>query len=108
MLTIKEVMKRSKEEKEKILLEIQKMGITAGCRKFGIAKSQYYDWLRRDNSFGLEGLEDRRKVNAERLNKQLQKENEMLKRLLAEKELESKMKDELLKKKLALWRKGGK
>lgn len=107
MLTIKQIMQRSKEEKEKLLLEIKKIGVTAGCRKFGISKTQYYDWLRRYNSLGLEGLEDRRKVNAERVNKQLQKENEMLKRLLAEKELESKMKDELLKKKLAEWRKGG-
>lgn len=108
MLTIKEIMKRSKEEKEKLILEIKKIGVTAGCRKFGIAKTQYYDWLRRYNALGLEGLEDRRKVNVERLNKQLQKENDMLKRLLAEKELESKMKDELLKKKFAQWRKSGK
>lgn len=108
MLTIKEIMKRSKEEKEKIIREIKEIGVTAGCRKFGIAKSQYYDWVRRYNTLGLEGLEDQRKVNAERLNKKLQKENEMLKQLLAEKELESKMKDELLKKKFAQWRKGGK
>jgi len=108
MLTIKEIMKRSKEEKERMILEIKKMGVTAGCRKFGIAKSQYYDWVRRYNALGLDGLEDRRRVNVERLNRQLQKENDLLKKLLAEKELESKMKDELLKKKIAQWRKGGK
>lgn len=101
-------MQRSKEEKEKLLFEIKKIGVAAGCRKFGVAKSQYYDWLRRYNALGIEGLEDRRKVNIERLNKQLQKENDLLKRLLAEKELESRMKDELLKKKLAQWKKSGK
>ena len=50
MLTIKEIMKRSKEEKEKIIREIKEIGVTAGCRKFGIAKSQYYDWVRRYNT----------------------------------------------------------
>lgn len=108
MLTIKEIMKRSKEEKEKMILEIKKMGVTAGCRKYGISKSLYYDWVRRYNALGVDGLEDRRRVNVERLNKQLQKENDLLKKLLAEKELESKMKDELLKKKFVQWRKGGK
>ena len=108
MLTIKEVMKRSKEEKEKVILEIKKLGVTAGCRKYGIGKSVYYGWVRRYNALGLEGLEDRRKVNTDRLIQRLEKENEILKQLLAEKELESKMKDELLKKKLAQWKKGGK
>jgi putative transposase len=37
--------------------------------------------------------------------KRLEKENRILKELLAEKDLESKMKDELLKKKFAQWEK---
>ena len=37
--------------------------------------------------------------------KRLEKENKLLKELLAEKDLESKMKDELLKKKFAQWEK---
>ncbi len=37
--------------------------------------------------------------------RQLEKENKMLKELVAEKELESKLKDELIKKKYALQRK---
>jgi putative transposase len=40
--------------------------------------------------------------------KRLEKENRMLKELLAEKELESKLKDELLKKKIVQWNKGKK
>jgi len=108
MITIRELMKRSKEEKEKIILEIKKMGITAGCRHFGIHKSIVYNWMHRYNAYGLDGLEDKRKVNFEAANKRLQKENEMLKKLLAEKELESKLKDEILKKKLAEWNRGKK
>lgn len=106
MTTIRELMKRSKEEKEKLLKDIQKMGIVAGCRHYGISKSLFYEWLRRYNSLGLDGLEDRRKVDRDRQYRKLELENQRLKQLLAEKELESRMKDELVKKKLAQWKKG--
>jgi putative transposase len=108
MITIRQLMKRSKEEKEKILLEIQKMGIVAGCRHFGLSKSLYYDWARRYSAFGIDGLEDRRRVDFEAANKKLAKENELLKKLLAEKEMEGRLKDELLKKKIAQWNRGKK
>jgi putative transposase len=108
MYSIKELMKRSKEEKEKILLDIKANGLAYGIRKYGISKSQFYEWQRRYNSLGLEGLEDKRKVDIEGQVKRLQKENETLKKLLGEKELEGKIKDELLKKKIAQWNKGRK
>jgi len=108
MLTIRHLMKRSKEEKEKILLEIQKMGIVAGCRHFNLSKSVYYDWARRYGAYGLNGLEDRRHADFEAANKKLAKENELLKKLLAEKEMEGRLKDELLKKKIAQWNRGKK
>ena len=108
MIAIKTSMKRSKEEKERIIQDIQQLGVVAGCRKHGIHKALYYKWVRRYNSLGIEGLEDRRSVNMEAAYKRLEKENELLKRILAEKELESKMKGELLKKKIAQWNKGKK
>jgi putative transposase len=108
MIVIKASMKRSKEEKEKIIKDIQELGVIAGCRKYGINKAQYYRWSRRYNSLGLEGLEDRRSVNMEAAYKRLERENELLKKILAEKELESKLKDELLKKKIAQWNRGKK
>ena len=108
MLEIRPAMKRSKEEKEKIILEIQKIGIIAGCRKYGISKSQYYQWTRRYNSLGIEGLEDRRSVNLEAQYRKLEKENDLLKKMLAEKEMEGRLKDELLKKKIAQWNRGKK
>lgn len=105
MLMKKEHHKRTPQEKEKILLDIQSMGANAGCRMYNLAKSQYYDWLDRYNAHGLEGLEDRRFKNVSGELKRLEKENRILKELLVEKELESKMKDELLKKKFAHWEK---
>ncbi len=106
MLVKKQIHKRSPQEKEKILLDIQRLGVTVGIRKHGIAKAQYYDWLEKYNAHGIEGLEDRRGKNMDAMIKKLEKENRMLKELLAEKDLESRMKDELLKKKIAQWNKG--
>ena len=76
MITIREFMKRSKEDKEKLLYQIQQMGIVAGCRHYGISKSVFYIWLRRYNANGLEGLEDHRKVDLDSVKKKLIKENE--------------------------------
>jgi putative transposase len=105
MLMKKDHHKRTPQEKEKILLDIQSLGVNAGCRKYNLGKALYYDWLDRYNAHGLEGLEDRRAKNISGELKRLEKENRILKELLAEKELESKMKDELLKKKFAQWEK---
>ena len=107
MIPIKASMKRSKEEKERIIKDIAKMGVIVdGCRKHGITKVQYYEWSRRYNALGLEGLEDRRSVNQDAALRKLERENALLKQMLAEKELEGKLKDELLKKKIAQWNKG--
>lgn len=100
--------KRSPEEKEQILKDIQKMGVIAGLRYYNIGRSVYYDWLTKYNSSGIEGLKDRRTQTNEALVKQLEKENKALKELLAEEKLASKMKDELLKKKFAQQKKKGK
>jgi putative transposase len=99
MLMVKRLHKRTPQEKEKILLDIQNLGVIAGCRKYGISRTLYYDWLDKYNASGLDGLEDRRGKNMDAHIKRLEKENRILKELLAEKELESKLKDELIKKK---------
>jgi putative transposase len=96
---VKRMHKRTPQEKERILLDIQDLGVIAGCRKYGLARTLYYEWLDKYNASGLEGLEDRRGKNMDGHVKRLEKENRILKELLAEKELESKLKDELLKKK---------
>ncbi len=104
-MLMRKLHKRSPEEKERILLDIQRLGVLAGLRKHALSKATYYAWLERYQASGLEGLEDRRKVNIDAQIKRLEKENKLLKEILAEKELESKMKDELLKKKIAQWNK---
>lgn len=105
---VKKHYKRTPREKEKIIIDIQRLGVTVGCRKHDISKALYYQWVERYNASGLEGLEDRRRFNSDAMVKRLEKENRVLKELLAEKELEARMKDDLLKKKLAQWEKKGK
>jgi putative transposase len=102
MLMVKGLHKRTPQEKERILLDIQALGVVAGCRKHGLSRTLYYDWLNKYEASGLEGLEDRRGKNMDAHIKRLEKENRILKELLAEKEVESKLKDELLKKKFGL------
>jgi putative transposase len=99
---LKSLHKRTPQEKERIILDIQNLGVTVGCRKYGLAKTLYYQWLDKYQASGLEGLEDRRGKNMDAHVKRLEKENRILKELLAEKELESRLKDELLKKKFGL------
>ena len=103
MLSKREMKKRTKEEKEKILLEINRLGVVAGCRRCGIDPRTYYNWLEKYQAHGLAGLEDGRGRKSEATLRRLEKENKVLKELLAEKELELKMKDELLKKRMVHW-----
>jgi putative transposase len=105
MLMKKALHKRTPQEKEMIIMDIQKLGVVVGCRKYDLARTLYYEWLNKYEASGLEGLEDRRGKNMDAQVKRLEKENRILKELLAEKELESKLKDELLKKKFAQQRK---
>jgi len=92
------------EEKISILKDIEKTGVVEGCRKHGIYATTYYDWKKKYEEKGADGLISRsgRKSNYEL--KKIQKENERLKKLLAEKELELSIKTELLKKKIAQWK----
>ncbi len=96
--------KRTKFEKERILLDIQSLGVVAGCRKHAISAPTYYDWLDKYNSKGLDGLDDQRLSGSEQKElAHLRKENRLLKEMLAEKDLEARLKDELLKKKMEQW-----
>jgi putative transposase len=95
---------RSIEEKVTILKDIKETGIVEGCRKHGIYATTYYDWERKYKEKGADGLVPRygRKRNTEV--KRIIKENERLKKLLAEKELELSIQRELLKKKMEQWK----
>lgn len=95
--------KWTKHEKEKIIHEVQRMGVVSGCRMHQIPPRTYYNWLDRYSSGGIEALEDKRGRDQHAELRRLRKEVRVLKELLAEKELESRFKDELLKKKRPLW-----
>lgn len=107
MFMKKHLRKWTKEEKERIILSIQKLGPVAGCRQYGLSRSLYYQWLERYNAQGIEGLSDRRGQNLEGQVKQLEKQVKDLKELLGDRDLEIKMKDELLKKKFGPWKTKG-
>ena len=97
--------KFTKEQKLSILKEASEQGVTKTLEKYGIYPATYYSWKEKLITMGEEGLDyGMTKAQLKRI-RQLEKENKMLKELVAEKELESKLKDELLKKKYALQRK---
>lgn len=93
------------EEKVAILKDIDNVGVTEGCRKHGIYATTYYDWKHKYEVEGSDGLIPQYKKRESKEIRNLQKENAMLKKLLAEKEVESQLKSELLKKRNALWQK---
>lgn len=74
----------------------------ATLNKYGIYKASYYSWKRKYDEMGEEGFQHGMTPAHLKRIRELEKENMMLKQLLAEKELESKLKGELLKKKYAL------
>ena len=95
----------SKEEKIRIINESREKGVTSTCDKYGIYAASYYSWKKKLDQMGEEGLDHGMTPEHLKRIRQLEKENSMLKQLLAEKELEGKLKSELLKKKYALEKK---
>lgn len=95
----------TKQEKLSILKEASEQGVSKTLEKYGIYPATYYSWKEKLSSMGEEGLDyGMTKAQLKRI-RDLEKENKLLKQLVAEKELENKLKDELLKKKRALWKK---
>lgn len=90
--------RRSPEEKLAILKEAETDGLVATARKYGIYPSTIRDWIRRYEKEGFEGLIPKTRRAKDPEIEKLKRENELLKKLLAEKELELKVKDALLKK----------
>ena len=88
------------EEKLAIIKEVKENGrIVETCRKYSIDPGMYYRWKESYDSFGLDGL----KLHCRRMEqgmRKIMKENEKLKRLLSEKELENALLSDALKKRL--------
>lgn len=94
--------KFTKAEKMKILKEAKTKGVTATLDKYGVYPSTFYSWKKKMDSMGEKGLSHGMTPAHLKEIRRLEKENLLLKQIIAEKELESKMKDDLLKKKYPL------
>ncbi len=85
------------EQKLSILKEAEQIGTTAAIRKHDIYAATFYGWRTRYEQDGIAGLDNvRTRLDPEL--KRLQLENQRLKSLLADKELELSIKTDLLKK----------
>lgn len=92
--------KWSKEEKLAIIEEVEKGGLQETLRKHGIYPSTYYSWRKRYQASGEAGLDQQARQRADRGRiRELEDEVSLLKELLANKEMELALRDELLKKK---------
>lgn len=95
----------NKEEKLRIIKEASENGISQTLEKYGIYPASYYSWKKKLEEMGEEGFHHGMTPQHLKRIRELEKENNSLKQLLAEKELENKLKGELLKKKYALEKK---
>jgi putative transposase len=95
----------TKEEKLNILEEVKKNGVQATLDKFGIYPATYYSWKKKFETMGETGFQHGMTPAHLKEIRKLEKENNLLKKLLAEKDVEAHLKDELLKKKYP-WARG--
>ncbi len=91
----------SKEEKLQIIKEASQQGVYATLEKYGIYQATYYSWKKKFEEMGESGFDHGMTPEHLKRIRALEKENNTLKQLLAEKELENKLKGDLLKKKFA-------
>jgi putative transposase len=87
----------SPEERLAILQEGQREGVTATCRKYNLSPSLYQRWKNKYLDKGYNGLKPSyHRVDPEK--RDLEEENERLKKIIARQALEIEVKSELLKK----------
>ena len=91
-------------EKVSIIKEVKAKGLKATLAKYELFPATYYYWKRKYIVYGNEGLEPKTHRDRDAEIRHLEKQNEQLKILLAEKELESKLKEEVIKKKYPEWK----
>jgi putative transposase len=92
----------SKEEKLQIIKEASEFGVKETLEKHALYPASYYSWKKKFESMGEEGFSHGMTPAQLKRIRELEKENKLLKELVVEKDLEGKLKDELLKKKFAL------
>lgn len=89
----------TKDRKLAIIKEASIHGVQKTLDKHSLYAATYYSWKRKYEEMGEPGLNHGMTEKRLKKIKELEEEVELLKQLLAEKELESKLKDDLLKKK---------
>ena len=97
--TEKGTRKFTKREKLSIISEAKKNGVKVTLERYDLYPATYYYWKKKLLDAGESGLDHGMTKQRLARIRELEKENEALKILLGEKELESKLKDDLLKKK---------
>ncbi|GAB3354977.1 hypothetical protein GCM10027566_16820 [Arachidicoccus ginsenosidivorans] len=97
--TDKGTKKFTEKEKLSILKEADKEGVKKTLSKYNLYPATYYYWKKKYSSLKSDGSLHTKGIYDASAFRKLEKENAALKQLLAEKELESKLKDEMLKKK---------
>ncbi len=97
--TSKGIKKFTDKEKLSIIKESETAGVKPTLHKYDLYPATFYYWKKKITDAGTGAISHG--ITAERLSiiRDLQKENTALKQIVAEKELESKLKDEMLKKK---------
>ncbi len=95
------------EEKHSILQEAEREGHTEICRKYNLASSVLSYWKKKYLAKGKDGLKaDYKRIDPQL--RELEEENERLKRIIAKQALEIEFKTELIKKSQVHWQKGRK
>jgi len=92
----------TKEEKLRIIQEASEQGVKVILQKYDLYPATYYSWKSKLEEMGEIGLEHGMNPKHLKRIRELEKENLALNQLLAEKELEGRLKSELLKKKWAM------
>ena len=93
------------EEMQRIVAEAAANGVKVTLEKYGVHPATYYSWKKKLYEMGLEDLRHGMTPAPLKEIRRLEKENERLKQLVAEQQLEGKLKDEMLKKKYP-WARG--
>jgi putative transposase len=88
-------------EKMEILEKAGSGDVVAVCRQYGVSTGTYYYWKKRFETRGTEGLKTHYD-NRDKALKAAEEENRILRKLLADKEVELEIQRELVKKKFGI------
>ena len=91
--------KSSLEKKLEILSFSEEIGVVDTCRKYGVSKGTFYSWKKQHKSHGEAGLKVTYDTKSNE-HRQAKEENQVLRILLSDKEIELEVQRELLKKSL--------